>query len=78
MVTVTVGARGLPSGPAGMGGGLTRQAAVPGGVVTVTVAATVEVVRVEVTDRIGDGVPVLPSAPAPADGEADGSRVYGW
>jgi anti-sigma regulatory factor (Ser/Thr protein kinase) len=47
--------------------------AVPGGVVTVTVAAGEKVVRVEVTDRIGDGVPVLPSA-APADDEAEGSR----
>jgi anti-sigma regulatory factor (Ser/Thr protein kinase) len=47
--------------------------AIPGGVVTVTVAAGVEVVRVEVTDRIGSGVPVLPSA-APADGGAEGSR----
>jgi anti-sigma regulatory factor (Ser/Thr protein kinase) len=47
--------------------------AVPGGVVTVTVAAGDEVVRVEVTDRCGDGVPVLPSA-VPADGEAEGSR----
>jgi anti-sigma regulatory factor (Ser/Thr protein kinase) len=36
--------------------------AVPGGVVAVTVAAGAEVVRVEVTDRCGDGVPVLPSA----------------
>jgi anti-sigma regulatory factor (Ser/Thr protein kinase) len=48
--------------------------AVPGGVVTVTVAAGAEVVRVEVTDRIGDGVPVLPSAAAPADGESAGNR----
>jgi anti-sigma regulatory factor (Ser/Thr protein kinase) len=47
--------------------------AVPGGVVTVTVAAGNQVVRVEVTDRCGDGVPVLSSA-APADGEAEGSR----
>jgi predicted RecA/RadA family phage recombinase len=46
--------------------------AVPGGVVMVTVASGDEVVRVEVTDRIGDGVPVLPSAPA--DDEAEGSR----
>jgi hypothetical protein len=42
--------------------------------VTVTVVAGDEVVRVEVTDRCGDGVPVLPSAAAPADGEAEGSR----
>jgi len=47
--------------------------AVPGGVVTVTVVGGDEVVRVEVTDRCGDGVPVLPSA-APADDEAEGSR----
>jgi len=47
--------------------------AAAGGVVTVTVAAGDEVVRVEVTDRCGDGVPVLPAA-APADGEAEGSR----
>jgi anti-sigma regulatory factor (Ser/Thr protein kinase) len=47
--------------------------AVPGGVVTVTVAAGDEVVRIEVTDCCGDGVPVLPSA-VPADGEAEGSR----
>jgi anti-sigma regulatory factor (Ser/Thr protein kinase) len=40
--------------------------AVPGGVVTVTVAAGDEVVRVEVTDRCGDGVPVPPSASEPA------------
>lgn len=47
--------------------------AVPGGVVTVTVAVGDEVVRVEVTDRCGDSVPVLPAA-APADDEAEGSR----
>jgi anti-sigma regulatory factor (Ser/Thr protein kinase) len=47
--------------------------AIPGGVVTVTVTAGDEVVRVEVTDRVGEGAPVLPSA-APADGEAEGSR----
>jgi anti-sigma regulatory factor (Ser/Thr protein kinase) len=47
--------------------------AVPGGVVAVTVAAGEKVVRVEVTDRIGDGVPFL-SAAAPAGGEAEGSR----
>jgi hypothetical protein len=45
--------------------------AVPGG--AVTVAAGDEAVRVEVTDRCGDGVPVLPSA-VPADEEAEGSR----
>ena len=42
--------------------------AVPGGTVTVTVAAGDEVVRVEVTDLIGDGVPVLPSAAESAEG----------
>lgn len=42
--------------------------AVPGGTVTVTVAAGDEVVRVEVTDRIGDGVPVSPSAAESAEG----------
>ena len=36
-----------------------------------TVAAGDEVVRVEVTDLIGDGVPVLPSAAE----SAEGSRV---
>jgi anti-sigma regulatory factor (Ser/Thr protein kinase) len=49
--------------------------AVPGGVVTVTAAAGDEFVRVEVTDRCGDGVPVLPST-APADDEAEGSRDW--
>jgi anti-sigma regulatory factor (Ser/Thr protein kinase) len=47
--------------------------AVPGGVVTVTVAAGDEVVRVEVTDCCGDGVPVLPTG-GTADEEAEGSR----
>jgi len=47
--------------------------AVPGGVVTVTVSAGDDVVRVEVTHRTGDGVPVLPSA-APAADEAEGNR----
>lgn len=48
--------------------------AVAGGVVTVTVAAGDKVVRVEVTDRSGDGVPVLPPA-AETDGtEAEGGR----
>ena len=47
--------------------------AVPGGVVTVTVAADGESVWVEVTDRCGDGVPILPSA-VPADGDAEESR----
>jgi anti-sigma regulatory factor (Ser/Thr protein kinase) len=45
--------------------------AVPGGVVTVAVGG--DGVRVEVTDRSGDGVPVLVSA-ASADGGAEGSR----
>ena len=47
--------------------------AVPSGVVTVTVAVGDEVIRVEVTDRCGGSVPVLPGA-APADDEAEGSR----
>jgi anti-sigma regulatory factor (Ser/Thr protein kinase) len=47
--------------------------AVPGGVMMVTVAAGDKVVRVELTDRCGDGVPVLQSA-APADGETKGNR----
>jgi hypothetical protein len=34
----------------------------------VTLAAGDEVVRVEVTDRIGDGVPVLPSVAESAEG----------
>jgi anti-sigma regulatory factor (Ser/Thr protein kinase) len=45
-----------------------------GGTVTVTVAAGDEVVRVEVTDRSGDGVPVLLLAAEAADGEAEGGR----
>jgi anti-sigma regulatory factor (Ser/Thr protein kinase) len=44
--------------------------AVPGGEVTVTVAAGEDSVRVEVADVSGDGVPVL----VPAAGEAEGSR----
>ena len=48
--------------------------AVAGGVVTVTVAAGDKVVRVEVTDRSGDGVPVLRPAADAADGEAEGGR----
>lgn len=47
--------------------------AVPGGVVTVAVAAGRGGIRVEVTDRSGDGAPVLAPA-ASADGEAEGSR----
>jgi anti-sigma regulatory factor (Ser/Thr protein kinase) len=47
--------------------------AVPGGLVTVTVAAGGGGVRVEVTDRSGDGVPVLLPA-ASADDDAEGSR----
>jgi anti-sigma regulatory factor (Ser/Thr protein kinase) len=48
--------------------------AVPGGLVTVTVtvAACGEGVRIEVTERSGDGVPVL--KPAGGGGEAEGSR----
>jgi anti-sigma regulatory factor (Ser/Thr protein kinase) len=46
--------------------------AVPGGLVTVTVAACGEGVRVEVTDRSGDGVPVL--LPVDGSGQAEGSR----
>jgi anti-sigma regulatory factor (Ser/Thr protein kinase) len=48
--------------------------AVAGGVVTVTVAAGDKVVRVEVTDRSGDGVPVLRPASGAADGEAESGR----
>lgn len=47
--------------------------AVPGGVVTVAVEVGAEAVRVEVTDRCGDSVPVPPAA-APADEETEGSR----
>jgi anti-sigma regulatory factor (Ser/Thr protein kinase) len=47
--------------------------AVPGGIVTVTVAVGDEIVRVEVTDRVGGGIPILPSATS-ADDEAEGSR----
>ena len=47
--------------------------AVPGGLVTVAVAVDGSVVRVEVTDRSGDGAPVLLPA-ASADGDAEGSR----
>jgi len=47
--------------------------AVPGGVVTVAVALGGDGVRVEVTDRSGDGSPVLLPA-ASADGDAEGSR----
>ncbi len=45
--------------------------AVPGGLVTVTVTADGYGVRVEVTDRSEDGVPVLERADG---GEAEGSR----
>jgi anti-sigma regulatory factor (Ser/Thr protein kinase) len=48
--------------------------AVAGGVVTVTVAAGDKVVRIEVTDRSGDGVPVLPPVSGAADDEAEGGR----
>jgi anti-sigma regulatory factor (Ser/Thr protein kinase) len=44
--------------------------AVPGGMVTVTVVAWDAGVRVEVTDRKADGVPVL----RPSDDKAEGSR----
>lgn len=44
--------------------------AVPGGLLMVTVAAGEEIVRVEVTDRCGDGVPRL----SVVDGDAEGSR----
>jgi anti-sigma regulatory factor (Ser/Thr protein kinase) len=47
--------------------------AVSSGVVTVTVAVGDEVIRVEVTDRCGGSVPVLPAA-APADDAVEGSR----
>jgi hypothetical protein len=47
--------------------------AVRGGVVTVTVAVVGEAVRVEVTDRIGKEISVLPPV-APAGGEAEGRR----
>jgi anti-sigma regulatory factor (Ser/Thr protein kinase) len=46
--------------------------AVAGGVVTVIVAVGDKVVRVEVTDRSGDGIPVL----RPAFGAAGGSVGY--
>jgi hypothetical protein len=49
--------------------------AVPGGLVTVTVAARGEGARIEVTDRSGDSVPVL--HPADGGGEAEGSRGCG-
>lgn len=45
--------------------------AVPGGLVTVTVEAGEDSVRVEVTDRSGDTVPVLLPA---VDNEAEGGR----
>jgi len=50
--------------------------AVPGGLVTASVAAGEGGVRVEVTDRSGDGTPSLPPA-AFTDGEAEGSRGMG-
>ena len=46
--------------------------AVPGGLVTVTVAAGAEGVRVEVTDRSGDGVPVLQPAAGARQSAAGG------
>ena len=51
--------------------------AVPSGVVTVTVAVGDEVIRVEVTDRCGGSVPVLPAA-APADDEGRAAGDCGW
>jgi len=50
--------------------------AVPGGLVTVSVAADEGGIRVEVTDRSGGGTPVLMPA-ALVDGEAEGSRGMG-
>jgi anti-sigma regulatory factor (Ser/Thr protein kinase) len=50
--------------------------AVPGGLVTVAVAAGGGGVRVEVTDRSGDGAPVQSPA-AFADGDAEGRRGLG-
>ena len=47
--------------------------AVPGGDVTVAVTVGGGGVRMEVTDRSGEGAPVLASA-ASADGDAEGSR----
>lgn len=47
--------------------------AVPGGTVTVSVTAGDGLVRVGVTDRCGDSVPVLPSASA-VGSAAEGSR----
>jgi anti-sigma regulatory factor (Ser/Thr protein kinase) len=46
--------------------------AIPGGLVTVAVAVGGGGVRVEVTDRSGDGVPVLPPAPLADSGAAGG------
>jgi len=50
--------------------------AVPGGLVTVAVAVGAVGVRVEVTDRSGDGAPVLLPA-AFADADAEGRRGLG-
>ncbi|HEY2265368.1 MAG TPA: ATP-binding protein [Streptosporangiaceae bacterium] len=47
--------------------------AVPGGVVTVTVAVVGGAVRIEATDRAGDCVSVLPPV-ALADRQAEGGR----
>ena len=51
--------------------GLHRGSAIPGGLMTVTVAACDEGVWVEVSDRSGDGVRVLKAAAAC---EAEGGR----
>ena len=50
--------------------------AVPGGLVTVAVAVGAGGVRVEVTDRSGDGAPALPPAVF-ADNDAEGRRGWG-
>ena len=44
--------------------------AVPGGVVTVSVTVTRTCLRVEVTDRAGDGSPALGAAVSPGDAES--------
>ena len=49
--------------------------AVPGGIGTVTVAVGDEVVWVEVTDRCGTGIPVLPSSRPPTARRREDERV---
>ena len=49
----------------------------PGETITVAVKVMDSVVRVEVTDCSGDGVPVLLPAAEAADGEAEGGRLRG-